>query len=115
MEDLLMKMLEKAKENHKGLKMLKDTAVRCQQYALAAKLRDIEIETFPETQEQKDAKALGKELSLLFRMVELNISDDVCWLIAKTFESHRKKKGKFSIDEAVTLRFKREELFTTAD
>jgi hypothetical protein len=44
-------------------------------------------------------------------MVELNVSDDVCWLISNTLKVHSKKKGKFSIKEASELRVKRKELF----
>lgn len=44
-------------------------------------------------------------------MVELNVSEDVCWLISETLKVHSKMKGKFSIKEASELIVKRNRLF----
>lgn len=111
MQQLLTDLVEKAKGNKKGLIMLKNTAVRCQQFELASQLRELEISLFPETDEEKEAKKLAKEINLVLRMVELNVSEDVCWLISNTLKVHSKKKGKFSIKEASELIVKRKELF----
>lgn len=111
MQQLLTDLVEKAKENKKGLIMLKNTAFRCQQFELASQLRKLETSLFPETDEEKKAKKLAKEINLVLRMVELNVSEDVCWLISQTLKTHSKMKGKFSIKEAAELVCKRKELF----
>lgn len=111
MEKLLTGLVETAKGNKKGLIMLKNTAIRCQQFELAAELRELERTLFPETDEEKEAKKLSKELNLVFRMVELNVAEDTCWLISQTFNAHTKMKGKFSIHDASKLIAKRKELF----
>ena len=111
MQQLLTDLVEKAKGNKKGLIMLKNTAVRCQQFELASQLRELETSLFPETDEEKEAKKLAKEINLVLRMVELNVSDDVCWLISQTLKTHSKMKGKFSIKEAAELVCKRKGLF----
>lgn len=113
METLFNELIEAAKKNHKGLIRLKDAAITCQQFELAAELRIIERETFPETEEAKLAKERAKGLNLAFRMVELNISEDVCWLIEETLKVLNEKKGEFSIDDAVKLQSRKEELFLT--
>ena len=113
MEKLFEQLIEAAKKNRKGFNRLKNAVVTCQQFELASQLRDIEKEAFPETEEVKLAKEQAKKLNLAFRMVELNISEDVCWLIAETLKMHNEKQGKFSIDDAVKLRLKKEELFLT--
>lgn len=100
MEKLFMKLLEDAKKNKKGLIMLKNTAVRCQNFELASQLRGIEREKFPETKEEKDSKHRAKELNLIFRMVDLNISDKHCLIIYEALKLFVKKKGKFGIDDA---------------
>lgn len=113
MEQLFNQLIEAAKKNRKGFNRLKNAVVTCQQFELASQLRDIEKEAFPETEEVKLAKEQAKKLNLAFRMVELNISEDVCWLIAETLKMHNEKQGEFSIDDAVKLRCKKEELFLT--
>lgn len=111
MENLLTDLVEKAKGNKKGLIMLKNTAVRCQQFELASQLRELETSLFPTTDEEKEAKKIAKEINLVLRMVELNVSEDTCWLIGQTLKIHSKMKGKFSIHDASKLIVKRKELF----
>ena len=111
MEKLLTDLVEKAKGNKKDLIMLKNTAVRCQQFELASQLRELETSLYPETDEEKEAKKLAKEINLVFRMVELNVSEDVCWLISQALKVHTKTKGKFSTLDATKLIVKRKELF----
>jgi hypothetical protein len=113
MEKLFEQLIEAAKKNRKGFNRLKNAVVTCQQFELASQLRDIEKEAFPETEEVKLAKEQAKKLNLAFRMVELNISEDVCWLIAATLKMHNEKQGEFSIHDAVKLMLKKEELFLT--
>lgn len=113
MEKLFEQLIEAAKKNRKGFNRLKNAVVTCQQFELASQLRDIEKEAFPETEEVRLAKEQAKKLNLAFRMVELNISEDVCWLIAETLKMHNEKQGKFSIEDSVKLRLKKEELFLT--
>ncbi len=48
-EKQLIDLFEEAKKNKEGLTLLKQTALVCQKYELAAILRMLEIELFPET------------------------------------------------------------------
>jgi hypothetical protein len=48
-EKQLVDLFEEAKKNKDGLALLKQTALVCQKYELAANLRMLEIELFPET------------------------------------------------------------------
>ncbi len=109
--ELITQLIEAAKKDKKALIFLKNAAVRSQLFELAANIRELENELFPDTDEQKSAKVKAKEINLLFRMVELNVSEDVCWLISETLKVHSKMKGKFSIREASQLIVKRKELF----
>lgn len=111
MQELLNQLLEKAKQDKKTLQHLKNTAVRAQNFELASNLRAIEIECFPESSEVKKAKEDAKYISLLFRMVELNVSEPTCWLISEAMKQHKKKKGKFSLEDASTLMAKKKEIF----
>lgn len=113
--DLISQIIEGAKKDRKHLMALKNAAVKCQQFELAANIRALENEWFPETEEQKQAKESARKLNLLFRMVDLNISEDLCWLINETLKGHNKKKGKFSIEDAVSLKFQKEKLFQKDD
>ncbi len=107
MESLVTQMIDEAKKDKRKLISLKNMAVKGMQFELAAELRGMEKELFPESPEEKKAK----EISLLFRMVELNVSDDVCWIIYQAIKMHDKMKGKFSIKEACELIEKRKSIF----
>lgn len=113
MQELLLQMLEAAKKDKKTFKALKNSAVKCQQFELAANLREMEKELFPESEEVKQAKEKAKELNLVLRMVDLNVSEDVCWLISETLKVHSKLKGKFSVKQAAELVVKRKDYFET--
>jgi hypothetical protein len=111
MENLLNKLLESAKENKKGLILLKNTAVTCQNYELASNLRELEKTLFPVTETQKSAKDRAKHLNLIFRMVGLNIAEKQCWIIEEALKGYNKKKGKFGIDDASKIEFTAAEYF----
>lgn len=115
MEKLIKEAVEAAKKNRKGLCRLKKAAVTLQAYELASQLREIETKNFPETEDVKAANKKSKDLALLFRMVQLEIPTDKCWLIAETLKVYNKKKGKFDLMDAAKLLAKKEELFFTAD
>ena len=44
-------------------------------------------------------------------MVELNVPEDVCFLIDEAMKLYNKKKGKFDCEDAVNLIVKRKEIF----
>ena len=115
MEELLKGMLDAAKKDKKQFIALKNLAVKCQQFELACKIRELEKELFPETEEERKAKDLSKEINNLFSMVGLNVTPDVCWLVYETIKMHSKKKGKFSLKDAVELVSMKEKLFTITD
>jgi hypothetical protein len=111
MEKLLKNLIESAKKNRKGFKALQHSAITCEQYDLAQKLRELENEYYPESDEVKIAKAEAQQLSLAFRMVELNINEEISWLISQTLKVVEEKQGDFSIDDAAKLLAKQKELF----
>jgi hypothetical protein len=104
-------LIEKAKTDKKLLRQLKNAAVRGQDFELASQLREMETELFPRSQEAKDAKAKASDLSLLFRMIELNVAESTCWLLSETLSLHQKKKGKFDLKDAAALVARKKELF----
>jgi len=112
MEPLMQTLFEEAKKSKKNLVKLKTTALHCQMFELAAKLRDLEVELFPNSEEYNLAHEQAKKANLLFRMVELNIPEPVCWLVEETLKVHKKKKGKFDLLDASKLVAKKNELFT---
>jgi hypothetical protein len=111
MQELLNDLLEKAKSNKKGLIMLKETAVRCQQFELAAELRQLEND-FPEPQEVKDAIKYASNIQTALAMAEVRpIEKKLCWLIGKIIEKHTKVGGKLSLKDVAGIVTKRDELF----
>ena len=110
--NLLIQLFEESKKSKKELLSLKNAAVVCQQYELAANIRQIETTLFPETEETKAAKMLAKELQTLFKMVELDVKEEICWLVYQVVKGYSKKKGSFSLKDAAKLIAKRNDIFT---
>lgn len=111
MDIKLNDLLEKAKKDKLILKELKHLAIKAQEYDLAANIRELEKELFPDSEEAKLAKEKSKKINLALRMVNIDIPEDVCWLIAETLTLYSQMGAKFSVNEAVELVFKKEELF----
>lgn len=104
-------LLTIAKTNKRAFKALKNVAVQCQTYELAANLRDLELKLFPESEELKKAKKEIIDWQTAFRMVGLNIEDSTAFLVVKTVLLSQKKKGKFSLQDASDLQVQRDVLF----
>jgi len=111
MDLLLNQLVEKAKQDKKAFRKLKELTVDCQQFELACKLREIEKDLFPESEEVKQAKQRGSKLNLLFRMLELTVPDDVAWMIEQAIIFDINSPGQFSLKDAASLVDKRERIF----
>lgn len=111
METLFNKLLESAKTNKKGFAKLKTAAVTCQQYELAIKLRDIELELFPESEEAKEAKLLVKGLKVALNLVGLPVADQTIYIIYQTFNAHKKMKNEFDLTMASEIIEKAKDIF----
>ena len=111
MEKLLKQLLEEVKQNKIGLSQLKNAAITCNQFDLAIRLKEIDKEMFPETKAIKLAKETAKKIKQTLNMVGVDAPEETCWLIAETLKMYKKKKGEFSLDDATSLRVKKEEIF----
>jgi len=103
----LTNLLEEAKKSKKAINALKIAAIEAKQFELAARLRDLERELFPESEDEKYAKTIN----LALRMVGINPDSKTCWLIGNTMHILSKKKGKFDIETASKLIAEAEKLF----
>jgi len=103
----LTNLLEGAKKSKKALRSLKLAALDAGQFELAAKLRDMERELFPDTEDE----IYAKQINLALRMSGVNPDLRQSWLIGKTMEAYRKSKGKFAIDQASDLIAKADKIF----
>ena len=103
----LTPLLEGAKKSKKALRSLKLAAIDAGQFELAAKLRDLEREIFPDSEDE----IYAKNINLALRMSGVNPDLRQSWIIGKTMEAYRKSKGKFSIDQASELIAKADKIF----
>ena len=92
----LTNLLEEAKKSKKALRSLKVAAIDASQLELAAKLRDMERELFPETEEEKYARTIN----LALRMVGINPDLKSCWMIGRAMYFLSKRKGSFDLETA---------------
>jgi len=98
---------ENAIKSKKALRSLKQAALDAGCFELAAELRDIERETFPDTEDE----IYAKNINLALRMSGVNPDLRQSWLIGKTMEAYHKHKGKFAIDQASELIAKADKIF----
>ena len=61
MQDLLLQMVDNVKKEKKKLSDLKEVAVKCEQFELAAKLSEMEKELFPLTDKENKARESAKK------------------------------------------------------
>ena len=101
--ELLQQFLDKASTSKSAIKHLKNAAVHAQQYEFAAAIREIEREQFPESDEQKEAKKKVSDYNLIFRMIEINASDEAIYKIVTAIETNKKKKGNLDIRDAFKI------------
>ena len=104
-------LLEKAKKDRKAFKALKDLVVKCQMYEFAAELRSMEHELFPQTEEQKQAQALGRNFQTLLGMLDLNAQEHSSWLILKAAELYKEKGSLASLNDTADLKAACKRLF----
>ena len=107
MELLIKELLE----DKKAIKELKNIAIEFKKYELASKIREIELTKFPETEEIKNIKRRVNELSLLFRMFDLDIRDKLIYIIDEAMKLFKNKKGNTSLKDTIEIKRKAEGLF----
>lgn len=105
-------LLEKAKESKPIFKKLKDLAVSCQSYEIAANLRDIELSLFPESEEVKKAKNEILKFKTLLRMLDVDCDDRVAYLFIELNKIISKNNYNFTLKDAESLLYKRDKLFS---
>ena len=115
MEQFLIKMLEEAPKSKEALRSLKQTALRCKMFEFAAKLRDMERELFPESEEVTNAKKIDEQARTAFQMVNVGVKEGGGWLLFETALQAKKMKGKFSMDDAIKILMKWEDIFGDAE
>jgi len=73
------------------------------QYGFAAEIRDVEKKLFPLPKDIEDSIEEARNFKVSLRMVDLDVSEEVCWLIYNTVKAHNQKKGEFSLKDAQKL------------
>ena len=111
MTQLFEGLLEKAKTRKDLMVMLKNAAVKGQQFELAVKLKEMEAEFFPPTPEQAEAKQEGSDVKTLLSMVEIKTNEEMAWLLSQTFKKWRAVGDKFTLLDAAALLAKKALLF----
>ena len=110
-QELMLALLKKAETDKSIMKNLKNVAVKCQDFELAARLREMENFFFPETEEIKKSKDEANNIKNALHMVGIQVDLKDVWLVLNTIRVYDTKGGSFSIDDATKLAIKREELF----
>ncbi len=102
---LFGEIMEKAKTDKKLVRKLKELAVVSQKFEMAAHLRDLE-RSFPETEQEKEAK----EVQTCLSMVGLSTTPDVAWKCLKAIQGYLAKKGEFDLMTASDIKVEAKKL-----
>ena len=103
-QKVIEQLLEAANKDVTLLRKLKVAAKEAGLLELSLTLRGIELQNFPQSDEEKKEREQAKSLNTLFRMVDLNIPEDVCWVINKTMQRYKIRRGNFDLKDAVEIR-----------
>lgn len=95
--------LNYASKDLKTLLQLKKNAQFTGNNSLVAKCEEIELQKFPISQEEINAKKEVEKIIPIFRMVGLTTDKPTIYGIIKTLELHKKKKGKFDNADALKI------------
>jgi len=113
MTELINCLIEKAKTDKSLLLKLKGLAVKSNQLELASKLKEMENEFFPLTEQQKNRLEMAGQYRLALQMSGVEISEELASLVGETVRTFLKKKGSFSVKDAAQLKEENNELFGT--
>lgn len=105
-------LISGASKNIDSLLELKQIAKKVGANQLVDELSKLEIELFPISQEEKEAKNRVEELDLAFRMVGVQFKEPIIYyLIDETMKVFNKKKGKFDLKDASKIECNAKSLF----
>lgn len=102
---------EKIKHNRKAVHLYKMSAIEIGDLDTVAKIRQFELDNFPEEKEFREERTFADKAELLFRMVKIGTDEKTAWLTYRTVQAHLKKKGSFSIKDAAEIMAKAEQIF----
>jgi hypothetical protein len=104
-------LLDKAKQSKSSLKELKELALKLKMYEFATKIKVLEDELFPQTEEQKAEQEKALNLQRLFTMIELNVPLSACWRIGEAIDKYKELGGDFSLMDSAKIIAKSNEIF----
>lgn len=111
--ELILQLLEKAKQSKESLIKFKSFVVSLQQYELAAEIRSLEVELFPEPTKYKKQRNHAHGLSVALNLVGIHCDHESARLAWKTFNKVNKLKGKFSVEDAVKIQLENDKIFNS--
>lgn len=95
----------------KAFRTLKTISVIGQDYELAAELRTMELELFPETEEEKTAKKQAKDLEGILKFFGIKTSLSNCYIILEAVKKYNELGTDFSIKDSVKIELDAEKYF----
>ena len=105
--------LEKLLETHEGVKVLKNAAIRIQNFELASNLRGYEKEKFPEEANKfKEEKELANTVIRVLHMADLNVpTDEMAYTIHECIKLFIEKGSSVDIIDMSNIQAKAKEIF----
>lgn len=104
-------LIELSLGNKQSLIDIKNVLVKLEQFDAAKKFEDTCNSIFKETPKVMNDKKLISNLVRALHMSGINISEQDCYIIYKTFERYKKINKKFNLEEAEKIRYNSEKAY----
>lgn len=108
--NLIENFIEDCKQSKYLMCQLKNLAVKSQNYELAAELRLLETQLFPETIETERQKKISDDVVKFLSMFGYNVNPKCAWTMNEAFKKYH-QNGSVSDVEYVDIQKRANELF----
>ena len=112
MKQIVNEIVKLAKEDRKVLKALKRIAIDNQKYEMAANLRDIEVEAFPESKTTSPEYEEAKIFKTFLNVADIGVRGyETAYVILQCAKTFLEKGGESAIDDVTGIQAKAKTIF----
>lgn len=111
MKQIIEKFTKLAEKDREVLKGLKNLAVQTRNYELAANLRTLEVEKYPEALTTSKEYKNAEVFDVVLRLVDMNIGIERAYLVLECAKVFIKKKGNADMKDTAKIKSKAKKIF----
>ena len=110
--NLFKELIESVSKNRKSLRGFIKTLLENKQFELAAQLRELETELYPEAENDRTEIEFALLIKQTLLVAGLQMDPEYCWIVSKMSEVLKEKGGSMSLEDIFAVVNKQKELFS---